>query len=68
MSKLVDLTVYKNEHAEPCIFCGDAAHSVPLMCPRIEGVDIDPNTGGVLGLHFWAEFDMEDWDGPDDAA
>lgn len=52
MSEPTDLKAYKGSKKELCMYCGSDAHATPLACPRILGVDIDPEYGCVVGLTF----------------
>lgn len=47
---------------EPCPWCGQDAHPVPLMCRRIAYVVMNRDED-VVEVHFWAEDDE-----PPDAA
>lgn len=58
MTKLVDLGDARKARAEKCMFCGEDEHALgPLTCKRIEGVELDPDDGSVIAIHFWCPND-----------
>ncbi len=60
------LSLIKGGKKEPCAFCGEAPHGVPLLCPRIDYI-VPYDDQSCMEIHFihgWPG-DREDYD-PDD--
>jgi len=50
--------VIHGDKKEPCLYCGEPEHSVPLACPRIESIYVSPQ-GNIECIEFRA-----DWEPP----
>ena len=46
------LGVINGGKKEPCVYCGEDQHKVPLACPRISAIYIDTENGCVEGIEF----------------
>ena len=53
------LEMIKGGKKEPCVYCGQDPHPVPLACPRIATLWINEE-GYVEGIDF-----RDDWEEPD---
>lgn len=51
---MTTLEVLRGGKKEPCPYCGNDAHSVPLACPRISYITIYDD-GSEVDIHFWPE-------------
>jgi RNA polymerase subunit RPABC4/transcription elongation factor Spt4 len=52
MSDSPDLLVFKGSKKGRCPYCGGEKHITEWACPRIIGLDLDPDTGKVTGITF----------------
>lgn len=50
-----------------CIYCGADPHPVPLACPRIAMIHVDPDQATVTGISFWEDF-FDEEETPDESA
>ena len=55
-----EVTAIKGGKKDPCIYCGGEAHTVPLACPRIAMIHVDPDTATITGISFWEDFFHEE--------
>ena len=58
MSEPPKLGVIQGAKKEPCVYCGEDAHKVPLACPRIAFIHVDTETGCVDGIEFREPLDV----------
>ena len=51
---VVDMEVIRGEKKDPCPYCGEEEHKVPLACPRINGITLwgDPASPEAIDIHF----------------
>ena len=64
-----DLRAIDGGRKPACIYCGGEAHPVPLACPRISMIHVDPDTATITGISFVEDFfDGEEIQEPDPAA
>jgi hypothetical protein len=58
MTKLVSIDEERQKRIEPCVYCGEEQHKVPLACPRIAAVYICTETGRVECIEFREPLDV----------
>jgi hypothetical protein len=59
-----EVTAIKGGKKDPCIYCGGEPHPVPLACPRIAMIHVDPEMATVTGISFWEDFFEESPESP----
>ena len=58
MTDPVDFNAKKKQR-DQCLYCGNDGHKTPLACPRISGIEVDPDTGCLCGVNFWPEVEID---------
>ena len=58
MSEPPKLGVIQGARKEPCVYCGQDPHPVPLACPRIGAIYICTETGCVECIEFREPLDV----------